>query len=914
MTAKPKTADLPAHVDELCDRFEDALQQGSRPDLAEYLAAAGPMAAAALPDLAALELHYRLAVGEAVAANDYFDAHPELRADPIAALRLVGAEYRAAVERDPAITESVFRLRYPDLADESEWRNGPWSAPRVQTHSVVAGPDVLQGVLDPPDPDHPDDLGRLGEYRILEVLGRGAMGIVYRGRDPMLNRDVAIKVLLQGWSTTGSTAAYRRFKAEAQITGQLQHPGIPAVYRVGELPDGRPFLVMKLIKGRTLDVLLKERPDPSADRGQFVATFEQLCQAVGYAHAHGVLHRDLKPANVMIGAFGEVQVTDWGLAKALTAPGSPLDEAADDPVSITVIHSQRGAGETTQAGSVLGTPAYMAPEQAIGAVDHLDARTDVFGLGAVLCVILTGKPPYVGSDAESTRQSAARAQLIDAFTRLDECGAEPELIALCKVCLSAERGHRPADAGKVAATVAELRAASGERARQAEVERERAVVREAEGRKRRRLAAGLVALIGVALATGTATTYKKYQGEAAQLAVANEQRKKAENAYDRTRAALDAMTSGVAGDSLATQQDITPEQKKFLAEVLPFYRDFADEEADDERARERTAAAAAQVGRIHKLLGHKAESAEAFRTARDEYEKLVADFPMRPEYRQKQARSHNNLGHQFAALRQREEAESEYRAALAIQEKLVADDPKEPSYRLELARSHNSLGVVLGLGRMQPKAEIEYRAALAIQKKLVTDDSTNPTYRQELATSHNNLGICLKSLKRLPEAGDEFRIALLIQEQLVADFRAVHAYRQELARSYNNLGILLKDLKKWAEAEIEYGKALALREQLVTNFPGVPAYRSDLNTSYYDFARLYAVLSGQETDKKQEYANRAMELLRKAADAGWKDAAHMQKDPDLDPLRKRADFQKLLADLEAKLKSKEPDPPSRTAK
>src|SRR5262249_1285992 len=134
-------------------------------------------------------------------------------------------------------------------------------------------------------------------------------------RDVALGRDVAVKVLHPRY--TPDSAAARRFLHEARITGQLQHPGIPAVHQVGTCPDGRPFLAMKLVKGRTLEALLKDRPDPTADRGRLLAVFEQVCQAVGYAHAHQVLHRDLKPANVMVGAFGEVQVMDWGLAKVL---------------------------------------------------------------------------------------------------------------------------------------------------------------------------------------------------------------------------------------------------------------------------------------------------------------------------------------------------------------------------------------------------------------------------------------------------------------------------------------------------------------------------------------------------------------------------------------------------------------------
>ena len=164
------------------------------------------------------------------------------------------------------------------------------------------------------------DLPQVPGYELFGEVGRGGMGVVYRARDLSLDRDVAVKLLQDGYPADSPIA--RRFTDEARITAQLQHPGVPAVYRVGTLPDGRPFLAMKLIKGRTLAALLGERPDPAADRGRFVAIFEHVCQAVAYAHSLRVIHRDLKPSNVMVGKFGEVQVMDWGLAKVLPGDGS----------------------------------------------------------------------------------------------------------------------------------------------------------------------------------------------------------------------------------------------------------------------------------------------------------------------------------------------------------------------------------------------------------------------------------------------------------------------------------------------------------------------------------------------------------------------------------------------------------------
>jgi predicted ribosomally synthesized peptide with SipW-like signal peptide len=344
-------------------------------------------------------------------------------------------------------------------------------------------------------------------YELLDQIGHGGMGVVYRARDAALDRDVAVKLLSD--RIPADSPAAQRFLSEARITGQLQHPGIPAVHQVGTLADGRPFLAMKLVKGRTLDALLKN-PGPSSPN--LLAVFEHVCQTVGYAHAHAVIHRDLKPANVMVGAFGEVQVMDWGLAKVLGAAadrGEP--SAGEETAAATAIDSDRGEGDATRAGSVLGTPAYMPPEQAIGAVDQVDARSDVFGLGAILCAILTGKPPYVAADAEATRQLAARAKLEDAYARLDASGAEPGLVALCKRCLAAEKPERPADAGVVAQAVADLRAAAEERARQAELDRVRAEGERAkaeaearEQRKRRRMQLALAAALGLLLIGGGA--------------------------------------------------------------------------------------------------------------------------------------------------------------------------------------------------------------------------------------------------------------------------------------------------------------------------------------------------------------------------------------------------------------------------
>jgi WD40 repeat protein/serine/threonine protein kinase len=362
--------------------------------------------------------------------------------------------------------------------------------------------------LPPDQPPFPVVTG----YTIEAEIGSGGMGVVYRARDRALDRDVAIKLLQPHYPADGPAA--RRFRDEARITGQLQHPAIPPVHQIGTLADGRPFLAMKLIQGETLAQLLERAPvgagddGPAGNRGQFVLAFAQVCQAVAYAHSHRVVHRDLKPANVMVGRFGEVQVMDWGLAKVL-AGDPPAEQPVDHNLpppdgsaqetdrwanpGVTKVASAERAVRTprrgnaeTQVGDVLGTPAFMSPEQAGGAVEPIDERADVFGLGAVLCAILTGQPPYVGPDPEIVRLQAIVGDTAEAFDRLDASGADPELVALCKRCLTRERAARPPDAGAVAQAVSAHLAAAEERARRAELDRVRAEGEARERRKRRR--------------------------------------------------------------------------------------------------------------------------------------------------------------------------------------------------------------------------------------------------------------------------------------------------------------------------------------------------------------------------------------------------------------------------------------------
>jgi tetratricopeptide (TPR) repeat protein len=353
---------------------------------------------------------------------------------------------------------------------------------------------------------------QIGRYHLEGEIAHGGVGIVLRAHDSAFQRSLAVKVLLA--KHRGRPDIAQRFLEEAQVMGQLQHPGIPPVYDLGELPDGRPYFALKLIKGQTLAALLKDRQHPADDPPRLLAIFGQVCQTIAYAHSRGILHRDLKPSNIMVGAFGEVQVMDWGLAKVLGSQRKSVTAIQSEDMS--TIATVRTAGEdlSTHEGAVMGTPAYMAPEQALGEIERLDERCDVFGLGAILCVLLTGKPPYVAPTKAEVYRQAKEAALTDAYARLEACGADAELVRLAKACLTPERAERLRHAGLVAEAVATYQARVQERLRRAEVARAQALVKVQEERKRRRVTLALAVAVVVLLLGGSVAGWW-YQEQAA---------------------------------------------------------------------------------------------------------------------------------------------------------------------------------------------------------------------------------------------------------------------------------------------------------------------------------------------------------------------------------------------------------------
>jgi hypothetical protein len=433
---KPDRADagsleLGRAVDAACDHFEDALGRGERPDLGAWLPD-GPARRAALPELACVELEHRLRAGESARVEDYLSRFPELRDDPAALLRLVRVEARLRRTLEPGLESDEYRRRFPGLGDRPDWALlWPASTETTNTGELPPGAETTTDAGAPGggaalalsflEPARgPGEIGRLGNYRVLGVLGRGGMGVVLRAEEEALDREVALKVMKP--EVAAHPQARQRFLREARAMAAVEHERVVVVHAVGEA-GGVPYLAMPLLRGESLASRLVSGPRLSV--AEAVRLGREVAEGLAAAHGRGLLHRDVKPANLWLkeadGGW-HVLILDFGLARP------------------------EGGDGLTEPGVVVGTPAYMAPEQASGG--EVDERCDLFSLGCVLYEVLTSVSPFA---AGSTMAVLNRLATYDPPpVRQVAPGVPEELSVLVGRLLAKDREGRPETARAVA--------------------------------------------------------------------------------------------------------------------------------------------------------------------------------------------------------------------------------------------------------------------------------------------------------------------------------------------------------------------------------------------------------------------------------------------------------------------------------
>jgi serine/threonine-protein kinase len=734
--------------------------------------------------------------------------------------------------------------------------------------------------------------------------------------DGELHRELALKQILE--EHADDPASRRRFLAEAEITGGLEHPGIVPVYGLGADDRGRPYYAMRLIRGESLKaaiarfhgdkvgwverseahrrasasasaaVGLEDSTHPTNDAGRgslelrkLLRRFLDVCNAVEYAHSRGVIHRDLKPANIVVGRHGETLVVDWGLAKSV----GRADPSAGER---TIAPSSSGSSETLP-GSALGTPGYMSPEQARGELGQLGPRSDVYGLGATLYCLLTGRPPFEGEDVGAVLGAVQEGDFARP-TRLDP-SLDPALEAICLKAMALRPEDRYASPRLLAEDVERWMAGEAVSAWREPVSRRLA---RWLGRHRAGLTgasaavlAGVVGLIAVLAvqASANARLSESLRRETAANAELGRSKAAVQARYELAAGALRTIHTVVTEDFLLKEERFQTLRNRLLRSAADFYgkltallgreTDVASRRAlvranfelaglinavgrkEDALAAHRSVLAAREalaaepgadietrvdVGRslteVASLLDATGKAGEALAADR-RAESLLADLAgSDPSARAALAACRTRMAFHLRSAGRHTEALAALERARADQEALAAASGGSIEARRDLAETLNWIGFVLFDTGRPAEAAAELRTALAIARKLADEDPAAVEPRRLLAVGRIYLSIVLPLIGRTAEAEAELRAGLAVEQALADENPTVTDFRRGEADCRLTLSEHLEMTGRLAEAEAECRTALAILQKLAEENHAVADIRSVLGMSHVVLGQL----------------------------------------------------------------------------
>jgi serine/threonine-protein kinase len=680
-------------------------------------------------------------------------------------------------------------------------------------------------------------LGTARRYQRLAEIGRGGMGVVVRVRDERLRRDLAMKVLGAARGTTTApgthTQSLGRFLDEALITGQLGHPGIVPVHDLGLDDDGRVFFTMALIEGRNFAAIIDtvhRRDDPQWTLARALGVLVRVCEAIAFAHSRGVIHRDLKPANIMVGAFGETYVLDWGLARVRGAAHAPelSGPQGQIPGAPAVDSPNR-----TMAGDVLGTPAYMAPEQARGDVSELGECTDVYALGAVLYHLLTGIMPYgarTGS-APSSREVLERVrERAPAPLTSVQTGVAPELIAICNKAMQRDSRARY---GSAAMLGGDLRAFLELRVVQAYRTGAVAELRQWVRRNRALAATALAAVL--ALVAGLAFSLQQMRRAQTQSVAA------AAN-YGLARDAVDRMLSRVGMHGLARVPQMEAVRRDLLQQALVMHRELLARRRGDLGAETSVARALLDVATIERQLGNYKEAQQALEESLQSYAPRRLGAGQDLALLRDLVDVHTELSVVLIRQGDLERSAQECEAGLAYAAQVLATEPANKRLLSRKGTLLNNLATTkTHKGEWAQALPIRRDAEALAQELLARHPEDNDVVRFAM-TAAENLGLTLANLDQLEAAQEALTIAL---RRFTASSPAQQADPERRLVSANVLSCL-----SWvqfrqdrvAQALASLQSAITELRRLVADYPQTQAYRSQLATTLNNIANVYGKL------------------------------------------------------------------------
>jgi serine/threonine-protein kinase len=707
----------------------------------------------------------------------------------------------------------------------------------------------------------PDSRSR---YTLTRVQGRGGLGQVWLAIDEHLHREVALKEILPTKQDRPTTAT--QLMKEAQITGQLEHPNIVPVYEMARGPDERPFYTMRFLRGRALMDRIREyhharrdgKHDPLELR-ELLTIFVSICNAMAYAHARGVIHRDLKPQNVMLGDFGEVMVVDWGLAKLVSQPDDEGDyrkiEVADER-ELTA----------TLEGKLMGTPAYMSPEQADGHISLLDARTDIYGLGGILFAILSGHAPHISAQPGQTAKDTMHLvrQISEGPTphvRPLDPMVPKALDAICAKAMAKKKSDRYRTASELAKDVtcwladepvSVYTATWSER-----------VVRWLR-RHRVWAQAGAVVLIFVTIAASISAvvvsrardrvsnalrseqlahqeTERSLASERSALEAERQAKAEATRRFKQARDTIDKSLTGVS-DALQNFPGVEPARRGLLEQAANDYEQFANDDSDDPELRLEAGRARVRLGDVRRLLVQHEQAEQAYRSAEQLFRNLSDATPDNAEYQLELALTHGRLGVLFTTTGPHGTAERYFQLADENLDALIAKNADAPRYRYEQAGAWINHALLLAKTNDFVAARKHLEQAEQELQRLA-ETSSIEEIEARLAKARAELGQQLLMMGQASEAADKLRDAIATFRTvttLAPDhppyFEALAATRVYLANTERSLGRDAAVVDAYKESIHDYENLLIIR-------PGVPDYRASLAAVRIDLAQMLHMLN-----------------------------------------------------------------------
>ena len=831
----------------------------------------------------------------------------------------------------------------------------PESEPSADESLATRSPSA-DSILDtrlPDGKDVPAPGVRSGEpgprFRRLKLHARGGLGEVYIAEDGELNRRVALKEIQDHHAD--HTDSRSRFMVEAEITGGLEHPGIFPVYSLGQYSNGRPFYAMRFIQGDSLADLIKSfHADPTfkTDPGKravalqkMLRRFLDVCNAIAYAHSRGVLHRDLKPGNVMVGKYGETLVVDWGLAKFLgTSETHVGDESPLMPTS--------GSGVAATIG-VLGTPAYMPPEQAAGDLDALGPASDVYSLGASLYQMHTNQVPFRGTSVHEILERVKSGDFPS--PRSIDPGIPKGLEAICLKAMATRIEARYPTPLALAADIEHWLADEPVSAFP-----EPLPARLARWARRHRSAA-LAAAVSLFVITGVASVAfvvvsralgektQALDAESAALAAKTKAldaetaaNAKTRAAFNSAKATIDEFVKVVREDArLRDDKALRPFRDELIEKALTYTLGFIDKYEDDPLLAAEVADAYFNAGKLQEQIGRKVDALRAFEESLRVRETLGRER-RDDEFQGALARTLTNLGLLQSLTARSEAAERSYARALELFESLVKRNPEATTYVEGLALALHNLGYLQSDVGRNEDAEQSLARAIGILEPLVKANPEVTSFANGLANTLNDLGDLQNRTNRAADAERSSERAREIGEMLVRRNPSLVEFRSVLGVTFHNLGESQRTLSHRNKAVGAFKAAIEHQKEAVATYPKNPEYRGFLLAHHQELAKTYRMfgqtedlgeavaanrerrklsrgdapelykvacefsfwlpfVSPAQTADRAKYADEAIDTLSETVRAGWSNFRRTANDAELALLHGRADFRALLLEM-----------------